>query len=595
MGFCLFSSFTICSFPGQSQWKRISNNGSRFNWPLHVLSAFRCEATSKASGEADIVRRSANYHPSIWDYDYVQSLRSDYLKGESYKERASKLIGEVRMILENVGDHLEKLEVIDTLQRLGLSYHFEDEIKKTLDNISTDRSGVECKKDNLYATALEFRLLRQQGYDVNQAVFTSFLNEVGNIKASLSQDSKGLLNLYEASYLLVEGETMLENARDLVAKHLKKCLKQKNDPYLSMLSDHALELPLHWRMSRLEARWFIDVYEKKKDKIPIILELAILDYNIVQAMYLEDLRYCSQWWKDLDLGERLSFARDRLMENFLWSVGAIIAPDSGKGRRILTKVNSFITVLDDVYDVYGTLGELELFTDAVERWDINAIQSLPNYMKICFHALHNSINEMAFDILKEQGIDVIPFLKKLWANLFKAYLLEAKWYYSGHTPTLQEYIDNAWISSSVSVILGHSYLVTDHITKEGLQSFEECYTNIICWSSIIVRLTDDLGTSSYEIKRGDVPKSIQCHMHESGASEDKAREHIRKLIGATWKKMNKDRIAKSRFSQMFIEIAMNLARVSHCMYQNGDGHAIEDGETKDKVLSLFVNPVPEPK
>ncbi|XVF14986.1 hypothetical protein REPUB_Repub09cG0109400 [Reevesia pubescens] len=594
MAFCLFSSLPICSIPRQAQWKCISNNGSSFP-RLNVFYASQCDATTKISSEDDIIRRAANYHPPIWDYGYVQSLRSDYLEGELYKEQANKLIGEVRMMLENVVDPSERLELIDALQRLGLSYHFEDEIKKTLKNISTDHSCVAWKKDNLYATALEFRLLRQHGYDVNQDVFTSFMDEVGNIKANLSHDCKGMLNLYEASYLLVEGERILENARDLAAKHLEECLMQNNDHYLLMLADHALELPLHWRMPRLEARWFIDAYEKKEDKDPIILELAILDYNIVQAMHQEDLRYASEWWKDLGLGESLSFARDRLMENFIWSVGMIIDPQSGKSRRIQTKVNALITAIDDVYDVYGTLDELELFTDAVDRWDINATQRLPNYMKICFHALHNSINEMAFDTLKEQGIDVIPFLKKMWANLCKAYLLEAKWYYTGYMPTLQEYIDNAWISISGSVMLGHAYLVTDSITKEGLQSFEEYYPNIICWSSIIVRLADDLGTSSYELKRGDVPKSIQCRMHESGTSEEDAREHIRKLIDSTWKKMNEDRIAKSPFSQMFIEIAMNLARVSQCMYQHGDGHSIEDGETKDRVLSLFVQPIPPPK
>ena len=58
------------------------------------------------------------------------------------------------------------------------------------------------------------------------------------------------------------------------------------------------------------------------------------------------------------------------MENFLWSVGMIIVPQSGKSRRIHTKVNALITAIDDVYDVYGTLDELELFTDAVERFVI---------------------------------------------------------------------------------------------------------------------------------------------------------------------------------------------------------------------------------
>ncbi|MBA0692821.1 hypothetical protein Goari_010354 [Gossypium aridum] len=104
------------------------------------------------------------------------------------------------MMLGNVVDPLEKLELIDTLQRLGLSYHFEAEINNTLKNLSTDRiSTAAWKKDNLYATALEFRLLRQHGYKVDQDVFTYFMDDVGNIKSSLNQDFKGLLNLYEAS------------------------------------------------------------------------------------------------------------------------------------------------------------------------------------------------------------------------------------------------------------------------------------------------------------------------------------------------------------------------------------------------------------
>ncbi|MBA0672093.1 hypothetical protein Goklo_029508, partial [Gossypium klotzschianum] len=194
---------------------------------------------------------------------------------------------------------------------------------------------------------------------------------------------------------------------------------------------------------------------------------------------------------------------------------------------------------------------------------------LKDYMKIYYHALYNSVNEMAFDTLKEQGIDVIPFLKKLWTDLCKAYLVEAKWYYTGYTPTLQEYIDNAWISVGGSLMLAHSYLVTDHITEEGLHNIQENYSDIIYGSSLIIRLTNDLGTSPHELKRGDIPKSVQCYMYESGVSEEEeAREHIRKLIDATWKKINEDQMAKLPFSRKFIEICKNIARVSLLMYQN---------------------------
>ena len=55
------------------------------------------------------------------------------------------------------------------------------------------------------------------------------------------------------------------------------------------------------------------------------------------------------------------------MENFLWTVGMSFEPEFDYARKMATKVNSFITVIDDIYDVYGTLDELEVFTNAVER------------------------------------------------------------------------------------------------------------------------------------------------------------------------------------------------------------------------------------
>ncbi|GLT50647.1 hypothetical protein SLA2020_241190 [Shorea laevis] len=548
------------------------------------------------------MRRSADYKPPIWSFEDIQSLKADYVE-ESFKRRINKLKEDVIVILEEKEMDkvpLQQLELIDTLQRLGLSYHFENEINRILEKVYTNNQGYYYgfERESLYMAALEFGILRQHGYKVPQEIFKIFLNESGNFKACLNKDCKGMLYLYEASFLSLEGESTLDAARTFARNYLSEYvqLNESKNPYLSTLVEHALEFPLRWRMPRMEARWFIEVYQRSPDMNPLLLDLAKLDFNMVQAMHQEDLKHASMWWKRTGLGQNLGFIRDRLMENFLWATGILFQPQYGYFRRMVTQLGALITTIDDVYDVYGTLDELELFTDAIERWDINAIEQLPDYMKLCFLALHNSMNQIASDIFQERGINILPYSKKAWLDLCKTYLIEAKWYHQGYTPSLQEYIDVAVVSVSAPLLLLHAYILSsNHITTEVLQYLEEELPSIIHCSSLVLRLADDLGTSSDEMRRGDVSKSIQCYMHETRVSEKDAREYMQDLIDKTWKKMNKEEFEPSLLPQTLIEATINFARMAQFMYKYGDGHSSQDDVMRHRILSLLINPIPLPR
>ena len=74
-------------------------------------------------------------------------------------------------------------------------------------------------------------------------------------------------------------------------------------------------------------------------------------------------------------------------------------------------------------------------------------------------------------------------------------MLEAKWYHTNHKPTLEEYLDNAWISISGPVVLIHAYVFVTSPTLENMESLKQ-YVDMVRWSSTILRLADDLGTSS---------------------------------------------------------------------------------------------------
>lgn len=90
-----------------------------------------------------------------------------------------------------------------------------------------------------------------------------------------------------------------------------------------------------------------------------------------------------------------------------------------------------------MYDVYGLIDKLELFSTAMSRsvqafsvirypinkwlesishsiyrWCIEAMEGLPYYMKICYKAMFNFAHVISFEIQIDQGIDVLTYITK---------------------------------------------------------------------------------------------------------------------------------------------------------------------------------------
>ena len=90
-------------------------------------------------------------------------LKEKFFEGEGELQRLRE---EVRKMLTETPDEFPgKLDMIDTIQRLGVSYHFESEIEASLQKIFDAYSELNHKDGNdLHTIALRFRLLRQKGF-----------------------------------------------------------------------------------------------------------------------------------------------------------------------------------------------------------------------------------------------------------------------------------------------------------------------------------------------------------------------------------------------------------------------------------------------
>jgi (-)-germacrene D synthase len=80
-----------------------------------------------------------------------------------------------KMLVSKSEKSLEKVHLIDSICRLGLSYHFEHEIEQVLEHIHNNyvENGGIAFEDNICSLAVLFRLLRQHGFHVLPGIIPS--------------------------------------------------------------------------------------------------------------------------------------------------------------------------------------------------------------------------------------------------------------------------------------------------------------------------------------------------------------------------------------------------------------------------------------
>lgn len=97
------------------------------------------------------------------------------MQDQGLKDKAKKMKEYVqRMITNERTEILTVLELIDDIQRLGLGYKYQDEIRGVVSRCVSWMMNNEGTTKSLHATALSFRLLRQHGYEVSQGTHHTF-------------------------------------------------------------------------------------------------------------------------------------------------------------------------------------------------------------------------------------------------------------------------------------------------------------------------------------------------------------------------------------------------------------------------------------
>ncbi|CAL1386258.1 unnamed protein product [Linum trigynum] len=518
---------------------------------------------------------------------------------EFYRRQVERAKATVeKMLAASAADGpFRNVELINLLERLGVSYHFEAQIEDQLRLIFEQSLSDVTERDDgdgLYSVSLAFRVLRQHGYRVPCDVFHKFKDvKTGEFKECLRRDVRGILSLYEASHLRLHGEPILEEALSFSRQQLKEYSGTNViEPHLAAHIENALICPLHKSARRIDSWRFISFYAEEESRDETLLRFAKLDFNFVQLMHQNELAFVSRWWRDTGLQEKLLYARDRIVELYFWATGSHYEPHKVVSRIAATKFAKMVSLVDDTYDAYGTPDELQLFTRAFERCDDeSAVKQLSDDMRLLFRAFLKLCDEMEQDMEKEGRCYGAHHAKDAFKELSRAYDVEAKWLASRYTPTVKEFIANGIPSSSYGVISAAYFIGMGEAM--GTKEYEWLKTNptIDTATKLLGRLLNDIMSHEDEQKRGHCPSAVECYKKENRVSDEEAVEAIKKMCDDAWKDLNEECMKPTPVGLPVIQHFLDLVRIITFIYIRNDSYT-HSGSLKDHITSILLNPIP---
>ncbi|CAF2016490.1 unnamed protein product [Brassica oleracea] len=516
--------------------------------------------------ESEVHRPLADYSANIWEDILTHFSKSELETIDTLKEKHSTLKEAVtESFMASKENPIENIKFIDALCRLGISYHFEIDIIEQLGyafNSLDFNQLIRHDECDLYTVGLLFQVFRQFGFKLSADVFEKFKGEDGKFKEHLVADASGILSLYEASQWNTRGEDIIDQA-----------------------------LAFSSCISRIETRKYISYYEAEEKRDAVLLEFAKIDFNMLQMLHRTELACVTRWYEAMEIKSKVTYTRHRVAEAYLWSIGAYFEPQYSQARVKTAIALIIFTMLDDTYDAYGTMEELEIFTDAIEKWLPAPPNMIPESMKYVYRIMVDFYEKLEEEFVNEGRSGCGFHLKKALKTMANGYMQEAKWLKEKYTATFDEYMENALVTSGYYSVSAMTFSRMGNVAN--LDAFEWLSSNpkIRVASEKIGRFTDDISTYEFERKREHVATAIDCYMKQFGVSKEQAVEGINIMLSDAWKDMNQELMRPHSCPFPLLMRIFNLSRVIDVFYRYQDCYTHPEF-LKEHIVSLFIEDIP---
>ncbi|KAM7466074.1 hypothetical protein LguiB_013636 [Lonicera macranthoides] len=197
------------------------------------------------------------------------------------------------------------------------------------------------------------------------------------------------------------------------------------------------------------------------------LKLAVEDFNISQSKHREEINHLERWVIENRLN-KLKLARQKTAYASFSAAATIFSPELSDARMSWAKNAVLTTVVDDFFDIRGSVPELVNLIQLVEKWNVNIESDCHSeQVRIVFSALRRGISEIANQAFMYQRRSVTSHIL---LDLLESKLREAESSRDGYVPTTDGY--TKMVKYPLPQVLPALYVVGPKLLGEAARSSE---------------------------------------------------------------------------------------------------------------------------
>ncbi|XP_057546587.1 terpene synthase 6, chloroplastic isoform X2 [Amaranthus tricolor] len=506
-----------------------------------------------------------------------------------------------------------RLYLVDTLQKLGIHGYFKEEISSVLNEIFRQWKQGDDEIFSDVTTMMAFRLLREHGYDVSTERLAEYHDKgfLFNKFGGHFEDTRAALEFFKASQLRVhDHEPYLEEQTSILRNFLERKISE-HPAMADRLSKNllqevvdALKNPVYGSLERLESRKFIEHGNLAEFRVlksslsctnfcyKVLLELAKNDFRYCQSIHMQEFKQLQRWLAESKL-DQLTFSRQKLSYCYFSAAASLSSPKLSDARISWAKNSVLTTVIDDFFDVGSSKEEQLNLIQLVEEWDPNKrLQASSEKVHIIFSALSNTICEIGNKAYTWQDHSVTKHIVEIWLSLLKSMWNEAEIQRNMSVPSMEEYMENGYISFALGpIVLPALYFIGPKLSEEIIRSEE--YHDLFKLMSTCGRLLNDFQGFQREAEHGKLNAVSLLMLQGNGnVSKEDAILEIKRTVDSKRRELLRLVLQPGNggvVPKECREVFWKMSKVLHLFYLKEDGFTSE--EMAGDVKAILHDPL----